>query len=44
MGLIGRCIDSPMLSAALSNGGIAANRIEPVEHILEDVFLALAGE
>jgi ABC-2 type transport system ATP-binding protein len=32
------------LSTALSGGGIATSRVEPVEPTLEDVFLALAGE
>ena len=42
--ITGPDVTPPMLSVALSNEGIAANRIEPVEPTLEDVFLALAGE
>jgi ABC-2 type transport system ATP-binding protein len=42
--ITGADVTGPMLASALSAGGVAASRIEPVEPTLEDVFLALAGE
>jgi ABC-2 type transport system ATP-binding protein len=42
--ITGLDVTEPMLSAALTGGGIAASRVEPVDPTLEDVFLALAGE
>jgi drug efflux transport system ATP-binding protein len=42
--ITGADVTQPMLASALSAGGVAASRIEPVEPTLEDVFLALAGE